>query len=245
MYLTIIILQLLAAVALFQGIGTHAAAASLAPRYNYEPGDRLNRTMCFCTSDNSLQQTDNNPTVFFNTSVGHHMAYMYEFVYYNHHIGESMILTSRPKTCATRPSEIDPYYHNDCLDWRVQKKDFCAVYEWPDNPKAWWPRNPEKRRPFRFCYLFRGDNLLSWIKRDFFSFDGGLRGLPRQRDYIMPEDEVKTLCEGKCKAAGMEMFESKYGGWFSRADGFHVSSLSLSFFVSLSQERAVMLILSM
>lgn len=232
MYLTVFILQLLAAVALSQGIGKHVAAAataaSLAPRYNYDPGDQLNRTMCFCTSDNSLQQTDNDAAAFFNTSVGHHMAYMYEFVYYNHRIREPMILTSRPKTCYTKPSDIDPYYHNDCIDWREQKKDFCAVYEWPDNPRAWWPGHPDRRRTYRFCYLFRGDDLMSWIKRDFFSFDGGLRGLPRQRDYIMPEDEVKTLCEGKCKAAGMEIFESKYGGWFSRADGFHVSSLSLS-----------------
>ncbi|KAL8958472.1 MAG: hypothetical protein Q9193_004478, partial [Seirophora villosa] len=223
MYLTVFILQLLAAAVLFQGIGTHAApaAASLAPRYNYNPGDMLNRTMCFCTSDNSLQQTDNDAAAFFNTTQGHHMAYIYEFLYFNHRLLESMILTSRPKTCYTRPSDIDPYYHNDCVDWRKQHKDFCGVYEWPNNPSAPEPGKPMQRRTYRFCYEFRGDDLMSWVKRDFFTFDGGRRGLPRQRDYIMPEDEVKTLCEGKCKAVGMEMFESKYGGWFSRADGFH------------------------
>ncbi|KAL9011497.1 MAG: hypothetical protein Q9173_003660 [Seirophora scorigena] len=251
MFLTIFILQLLAAVALFQGIAKHAAAdavaaaathAGLAPRYNYDPGDQLNRTMCFCTSDNSLQQTDNDPTAFFNTSVGHRMAYMYEFVYFNHAIGKSMILTSRPKTCYTRPSDYDPYYHNACVNWRAQHKDFCATYEWPNGTLAYWPPHPEKRRTWRFCYLFRGDDLIGYSKRDFFTFDGGKRGLPRKRDYIMPEDEVKTLCEGKCKEAGMEIFESKYGGWFSRSDGFHVGSLS--FFLSLVfTGTAVMLML--
>lgn len=82
--------HLLAAVALFNGIGKLAAAAApthhadLAPRYDYEPGDMLNRTMCFCTTDTSLEQTDNDPEVFYNTTLGHRMMNIYEFTYYNH-----------------------------------------------------------------------------------------------------------------------------------------------------------------
>lgn len=60
------------------------ASATLKPRYDYEPGDQLKRTMCFCTSDNSLEQVDNDPFVFKNVSVEHQMGMYYKFEYYNH-----------------------------------------------------------------------------------------------------------------------------------------------------------------
>ncbi|KAL8932128.1 MAG: hypothetical protein Q9211_006510 [Gyalolechia sp. 1 TL-2023] len=84
-----IVKRLLVAVSMFSGIakqasGTPVNDVNLSPRYDYEPGDELKRTMCFCTSDNTIAQTDNDPESFFNTTEGHRMGYVYEFEYYNH-----------------------------------------------------------------------------------------------------------------------------------------------------------------
>ncbi|KAL8686802.1 MAG: hypothetical protein Q9218_006858, partial [Villophora microphyllina] len=46
-----------------------AATQELVPRYDYEPGDTLNRTMCFCGNDITLEQTDNDPAAFYNISL--------------------------------------------------------------------------------------------------------------------------------------------------------------------------------
>ncbi|KAL8993580.1 MAG: hypothetical protein Q9188_007291, partial [Gyalolechia gomerana] len=84
-----IVKQLLVAVSMFKSIARQASATptndvNLAPHYDYEPGDHLKRTMCFCTSDTSLAQTDNDPEAFYNTTEGHRMGFVYEFEYYNH-----------------------------------------------------------------------------------------------------------------------------------------------------------------
>lgn len=84
-----VIKHLLTATVLLKSFAKLAVAAldhsgDVVKRYDYEPGDELNRTMCFCTSDPSLQQTDNDPFAFFNTTVDHHMMYVFEFAYYNH-----------------------------------------------------------------------------------------------------------------------------------------------------------------
>ncbi|KAL8951016.1 MAG: hypothetical protein Q9222_002992, partial [Ikaeria aurantiellina] len=34
---------------------------TLAPRYDYEPGDTLDRTMCFCSKKADLDQSDMDP----------------------------------------------------------------------------------------------------------------------------------------------------------------------------------------
>ncbi|KAL8988243.1 MAG: hypothetical protein Q9177_002654 [Variospora cf. flavescens] len=195
--------------------------ADLVPRHDYEPGDVLNRTMCFCTSDNSLEQTDNDPEAFINIIAGHQMSYMYEFLYYNHRLDRSMILSSAPKICPTRGSDQDPYYHNECLAWEKQNIDICAEYTWPNNTLPFTPPHPENIWWWQFCYLFRGDQLDDPKKRDFFTFDHGKRAIPRKRDFIVGPEKVAQRCGEMCKGQGMEMFESKYGGWFNRMDGFH------------------------
>ena len=56
----------------------------LEARYDYEPGDEIKRTMCFCTSDPTLEQVDIDPFEFYNVSALHQMGYVYQFEYYNH-----------------------------------------------------------------------------------------------------------------------------------------------------------------
>ncbi|KAI4130089.1 MAG: hypothetical protein LQ338_001941 [Usnochroma carphineum] len=210
-----IIKHILAAATIFKGVAKLAAAApaaaaaptqyaDLVPRHDYEPGDMLNRTMCFCTTDTSLQQTDNDPEVFYNTTFGHRMTYVYEFTYYNHRLGKTMQVTSRDEICPTEDSPDDPYYHNKCLAWEDQDRDFCADFVLHDLPagvveKNWW----------RFCYLFRGDELDDPSKRDFFSLDKAKRALPRKRDWIEPVEEVEERCGGLCEGRGMQLFRSR------------------------------------
>ncbi|KAL9599699.1 MAG: hypothetical protein Q9219_003687 [cf. Caloplaca sp. 3 TL-2023] len=231
-----ILKHLLAAAAFFKGLSKLAAATPttnatttttttttnhhLFPRYDYEPGDELKRTMCFCTSDNALQQTDNDPEAFYNNTLGHRISYIYQYEYYNNRLKKRVRVESPPTACLTHDSTEDPYYHNDCLSWETQDKDFCHDFTLPDLPPDIYTKTG---KTWRFCYLFRGDELDDPSKRDFFSFDGGKRAIPRMRDWIAGEEEVKGVCGGLCKERyeGMELFESRYGGWFSRVDGFH------------------------
>ncbi|KAI4181500.1 MAG: hypothetical protein L6R41_006585 [Letrouitia leprolyta] len=218
-----IIKHLLVAISLVQGIARQATATpindvSLVPRKDYEPGDELKRTMCFCTSDNSLAQTDNDPTAFYNTSEGHVMGFTYDFEYYNHRMNKRMIVQSRKdgNICPTEDSDQDPYYHNKCLNWKDQNEDFCANF-----PLSLDYNLGIANKSYTFCYLFRGDEL-DGDKRDFFKFNGAKRGLPRKRDYIAPAGEVRNTCAKLCeKRLGLVSFNSRYGGWFDRIDGFH------------------------
>ncbi|KAL8732607.1 MAG: hypothetical protein Q9166_002581 [cf. Caloplaca sp. 2 TL-2023] len=187
-----------------------------ASAYDYEPGDVLNRTMCFCTSDSSLEQTDMDPFAFFNTTPGHQIGFVYQYQYYNHRLDKRFLISTN-ETCDTvRSSEKNPpspYYHNKCLDWENQKEDYCAKFELSPHDDTW-----------EFCYLNRGDELDDPSKRDFFKFNGEKRAIPRKRDYIAPVAEVETKCEELCEETlGMELFRSKQGGWFNRMDGFHAS----------------------
>ncbi|KAL8752587.1 MAG: hypothetical protein Q9199_005639, partial [Rusavskia elegans] len=52
--------------AMDQSTSHSPAHSTLKPRYDYEPGDELKRTMCFGTSDPSLEQLDNDPYTFKN-----------------------------------------------------------------------------------------------------------------------------------------------------------------------------------
>ena len=58
----------------FGGPGLAEPPAILKPRYDYEPGDSLERVMCFCTQDNSLEQLDTDPTRFYNGTPTHQMG---------------------------------------------------------------------------------------------------------------------------------------------------------------------------
>ncbi|KAL8780017.1 MAG: hypothetical protein Q9213_006660 [Squamulea squamosa] len=91
-----------------------------AANYDYEPGDKIDRTMCFCTKDNSLDQLNNDPYTFYNVSENHQMGYVYQFQYYNHRLDRSFLVTD-DKTCTTSPSPShasEPFWHNDCIKWQ-------------------------------------------------------------------------------------------------------------------------------
>ncbi|KAI4232943.1 MAG: hypothetical protein L6R40_007265 [Gallowayella cf. fulva] len=189
-----------------------------AAAFDYEPGDRLNRTMCFCTNDNYLQQTENDPAAFFNVSVAHQMAYIYRFEYYNHYMDAQGLMTVSKK-CYTKPNYKDPYWHNDCLDWKKQHEDFCVDFKFP-NSKL--PSHVQKDRKWQFCYQMRGDTLTDPKNRDYFTFDGEKRGLPRVRDWVVSEDDINEECFRRCHhELNMELFQTRYGGWFNKKDGFH------------------------
>ncbi|KAL8685562.1 MAG: hypothetical protein Q9224_005768, partial [Gallowayella concinna] len=184
---------------------------------DYEPGDKLNRTICFCTTDNSLNQADNDPAVFYNVSVNHQMAYIYQFGYYNHKLDKHMLMSAND-TCNTRPNYEDPYWHNECLDWDDQKKDYCVKFSFDNLPEG----VDAKHKEWELCYFFRGDRLTDEKRRDFFKFDGEKRGLPRQRDWVVPDELVDDKCTSLCQEHhGMDLFVSKLGGWFNRLDGFN------------------------
>ncbi|KAL8939525.1 MAG: hypothetical protein Q9216_003311 [Gyalolechia sp. 2 TL-2023] len=217
-----IVKHLLVAASVLKGVAKKASATPikdvrLAPHYDYEPGDQLKRTMCFCTSDTSLAQTDNDPEAFYNTTEGHRMAYYYEFEYYNHRLDKHLLVSSPGNSCLTHDSTEDPYYHNDCIAWEDQEKDYCADFHLDGLPAG-----VSDQYFWRFCYLFRGDELDDPAKRDFFTFDGGKRAIPRARDWMKGKEEVKDICGGMCEEKlGMKLFESRFGGWFNRVDGFH------------------------
>ncbi|KAL8800972.1 MAG: hypothetical protein Q9182_004807 [Xanthomendoza sp. 2 TL-2023] len=196
---------------------SHTAVERAALKDN-EPGDTLNRTICFCTTDNTLEQADNDPAVFYNVSINHQMAYVYQIGYYNHRLDKHMLISAN-KTCHTRPNYKDPYWHNDCLAWENQHKDMCADFQFDNLPEGVDP----KHHDWQFCYLWRGDRGTDEKKRDFFKFDGQKRGLPSQRDWVVPVDEVTDKCTTLCQETHeMDLFESKLGGWFHRMDGFNV-----------------------
>ncbi|KAL8819605.1 MAG: hypothetical protein Q9223_002000 [Gallowayella weberi] len=213
-------LSLAAAALLPLAFANHNSSHTLAERAalkDYEPGDTLNRTVCFCTTDNTLEQADNDPAVFYNVSVNHQMAYVYQFGYYNHKLDKHILMTAA-QTCHTRPNYKDPYWHNQCLDWENQNHDYCVDYHFNDLPAGADAKHPN----WPFCYLFRGDRGTNENVRDFYKFDGQKRGVPKQRDWVVPADEVTAKCTSLCQEEhNMDLFVTKLGGWFNRMDGFN------------------------
>ncbi|KAI4122765.1 MAG: hypothetical protein LQ338_005623 [Usnochroma carphineum] len=247
---------------------------TLVARKDYEPGDTLNRTMCFCTNDNNFAQSDNDPYSFTSAPPDHKVAIVYDFDYYNHryqlltkpllpsidHAFTLHVLATSPPfprhpvcknpekhlnslhqpsakkptdspnppdTCLTRPNPDDNDAHqgtllNSCLDWLSQRKEWCNTFYTADVPKG------VKYHSWEFCYQFRGDNFHDPKRRDSWTFYKDKRDLPRQRDWMADEDEVRGRCEAVCGDAwGMEVFGDRMGAVFSRMDYFHVSSFIL------------------
>ncbi|KAI4171189.1 MAG: hypothetical protein LQ343_004395 [Gyalolechia ehrenbergii] len=218
--------------------------ATLVPRKDYEPGDTLDRTMCFCTNNNNFTQwkgtrsdqpnRDNqpsNPYAFEQVPAGHEVAFVYKFDYYNHRSIQKM---SRMLTHETTPHSIDHHFSlhaldkcttaadrqpNACLDWQSQHRDWCHTFFTADVPPK------VKLHSWEFCYQFRGDSFNNPQHRDFWTFYKDKRGLPRERDWIGDEDAVRQRCAGVCEEMwGMQVFEDRLGGgWFGRMDHFHVS----------------------
>ncbi|KAL9002343.1 MAG: hypothetical protein Q9188_004716 [Gyalolechia gomerana] len=200
---------------------------TLVPRKDYEPGDTLDRTMCFCTNNNNFTQwkgtrsdqpnRDNqpsNPYAFEQVPAGHEVAFVYKFDYYNHRIDHHFSLHALDK--CTTAADRQP---NACLDWQSQHRDWCHTFFTADVPPK------VKLHSWEFCYQFRGDSFNNPQHRDFWTFYKDKRGLPRERDWIGDEDAVRERCAGVCgEMWGMQVFEDRLGGgWFGRMDHFHVS----------------------
>ncbi|KAL8729358.1 MAG: hypothetical protein Q9166_004751 [cf. Caloplaca sp. 2 TL-2023] len=199
-----------------------ANRSTLIPRYDYEPGDTLNRTMCFCTSDTSLEQVSFDPFAFYNSTSNHKMGFVYQYEYYNHRLNLPFSLTAFNE-CPMEKRATDPYYHNKCFSWQDQSADYCADFDISERDL---PDGLSLGRSVEFCYGMRGDPLDYTVggKKDWFTFDKDKRDLPGYRDYLAPKRVVDERCTSLCKSTfGMDLFESQYWWWqwFNRMDGFH------------------------
>ncbi|KAL8932937.1 MAG: hypothetical protein Q9211_006048, partial [Gyalolechia sp. 1 TL-2023] len=177
----------------FSRITASPINATLVPRKDYEPGDTLDRTMCFCTNNNNFtqwkgtridhQNQDNlpsNPYAFEQVPEGHEVAFVYKFDYYNHRIDHHFSLHALDK-CTTAANRQP----NACLDWQSQHRDWCHTFFTADVPPK------VKLHAWEYCYQFRGDSFHSPPHRDFWTFYKDKRGLPRQRDWIGDEEAVR------------------------------------------------------
>ncbi|KAL8712766.1 MAG: hypothetical protein Q9220_002974 [cf. Caloplaca sp. 1 TL-2023] len=209
---------------------------TLKPRKDYEPGDTLNRTLCFCTNNNDFTQVDDDPYKLETFPSGHKVAFSYKFDYYNHRLDHSFSLpvgdvcdTTCPKETiyedevCNSPNRLHPERFtakNPCFDWRSQHKDWCHTWFVDDLPKG------VNIHSWKFCYQFRGDNLMGkqGKHRDFWTFYKDKRGLPDKADWQGDKEHVEGVCGPICKDMGMETVQSKTEvevGLFSRVDYFH------------------------
>ncbi|KAL8857975.1 MAG: hypothetical protein Q9178_005434 [Gyalolechia marmorata] len=197
----------------------------LEARYDNEPGDEIKRTMCFCTSDPTLEQVDIDPFEFHNVSALHQMGYVYQFEYYNHRIDKRFLLTAN-ETCYTKPGREDYYWHNACLKWTDQRREFCARYYNVDVSPVGL-KNKGSEDYWEFCYYVRGDTfgereIHEPDLRDHFEFETGSRALPRLRDWVADAGVVEAKCDELCEETlGMDLFRTKRGGYFNRMESFH------------------------
>ncbi|KAL8806902.1 MAG: hypothetical protein Q9182_001031 [Xanthomendoza sp. 2 TL-2023] len=213
-----------------------AINATLVRRKDFEPGDTLNRTMCFCTNSNNFIQTNEDPFTLSHYTPHHQVAFVYNFDYYNHREIHVIQVNITPRehsldhhfsltvqdNCPTMPTYWPGHHSSRCLQHlaKPQHKTYCNTYYVGDLPYGITIHD------WKFCYGFRGDVFGNPKMRDFFEFYKDRRKLPRQRDWIADNEEVAQVCGEVCKSAyGMEMFRDQMGEVFSRVDYFHVSLL--------------------
>ncbi|KAL8693090.1 MAG: hypothetical protein Q9218_002014 [Villophora microphyllina] len=177
-------------------------ATYLVPRADGEPGDTLDRMMCFCTDDNGFTQAAGDPYEIAEAPPGHKVAFVYEFEYYNRVIDHHFALHYLD-VCTTN---VAAQTTNPCLKWRDHKfKEYCHRFYTKDVPKDLDKHN------FEFCYGFNGDMLSKQPDKkhiDSFRLGKELRHVPRKRDWILSEEGVKDRCTEVCRAKwDMEMLE--------------------------------------
>ncbi|KAI4231409.1 MAG: hypothetical protein LQ352_008405, partial [Teloschistes flavicans] len=177
------LLSLAVASSIEGSIAPQAATKELLPRFDYEPGDMLNRTMCFCQAKGlNLKQLPAFPYGFYNWTEDSNFAYHFKFQYYNHRF-DRYVTAKGSEICETFAGTSDTYFYNHCLHWENLHRHFCILVEFVSPV-------PVKQENWKFCYNHYGDWMeAAWVK-DSFSFDGGLRDLPRNQDYIAPPDLV-------------------------------------------------------
>ncbi|KAL8883808.1 MAG: hypothetical protein Q9215_008005 [Flavoplaca cf. flavocitrina] len=209
----------------------------LSTAYDYEPGDELKRTFCYCTADpNNNDQTEWDPYTFLSSTTDRRMSYIYNFEYYNLRLNQRMVLE-----CEDRCSSIedDQYTRNKCINWLDHNFKCCGQYPLDIDPalgtfphkgpyKVWPPRSQGNPIPgyqnfkYEFCYGMQGDTLKG-KQKDWFGFDEGRRGLPRKPDGVVPREEIEATCEKMCvEKHGYFLFRPKYHVEdFNRGDWFH------------------------
>ncbi|KAL8835476.1 MAG: hypothetical protein Q9170_003309 [Blastenia crenularia] len=189
--------------------------ATLVSRKDYEPGDTLGRTMCFCTNNNDFTQWAGapndglkpapppaSPYAFQSVPESHEVAFVYKFDYYNHRLDHHFALHALDK-CSTASSKLP----NACLDWRSQHRDWCHTFHTAHVPEG------VKYHQYEFCYQFRGDSFLDSKHRDFWTFYKDKRGLPRQRDWMASEGEkFDDICYHGSEANNMACDMNVGGG---------------------------------
>ncbi|KAL8811368.1 MAG: hypothetical protein Q9200_001862 [Gallowayella weberi] len=214
-------LMVLLALALLSTLTTVTASnATLVRRKDFEPGDTLNRTMCFCTNSNDFTQTNEDPYSLSHYPPHHQVAFVYNFDYYNHRLDHHFSLTAQDN-CPTSPTYWPGHHSSRCLQHltKAQHKTYCNTYYVGDLPEY------VRIHDWKFCYGFRGDVFRNPKMRDYFEFFKDRRNLPRKRDWIADDEEVAQVCGKVCQSAyGMEMFRDKMGEVFSRVDYFHCES---------------------
>ncbi|KAL8866982.1 MAG: hypothetical protein Q9174_005954 [Haloplaca sp. 1 TL-2023] len=199
-----------------------ATNVSLAPRYDYEPGDTFTRTMCYCTTDDYGVL---DPEHVFRDKPGKFMAYRYQFDYFNHRLEKTMSLYGEyecqgmgpliPKGSSTYSDETDDHL---CLSWEKLTKTYCHSFRWDTFPA----RGIDGNHDYEFCYHHDSKKGGGTDKdKDWFRFDGDKRGLPHHRDFSAPPEEVDKTCEKMCKVDGFGVYRNEGGVWRNGIDMFH------------------------
>ncbi|KAI4200266.1 MAG: hypothetical protein LQ350_004014, partial [Teloschistes chrysophthalmus] len=188
-------------------------------RVDREPGDVLNRTMCFCQKPGfDSEQSDMDPTTFKTLTENSVLGYTFQFDYYNHRLDQT-VTTEGNDFCVSKPVEDSLRFHNECLDWRTIQRHFCSTWRFGSLPEG------ITQKDWDFCYYFYGVGGVGGLGLlgDHFSFDGGNRGVPSYEDYSAPTEVVDETCKDRCfnKMAGMERFDTRKGGVFNQITGYH------------------------
>ncbi|KAL9582117.1 MAG: hypothetical protein Q9212_003479 [Teloschistes hypoglaucus] len=197
-----------------------AFANKLLPRKDREPGDVLNRTLCFCQHGGfDDEQVDGHPTFFKTLSGTSILGFAFTSDYYNHRLDRDAS-TDGKAICVSQPATNGMVgFYNSCLDWKHLQQKYCTTWTYGVQPEG-----IEQKR-WEYCYEFKGLNLhkpdpMAPLNR--FSFDGGLRDVPLVEDYYGPKELVHDTCSKMCRdELGMVPFESKKGGDFSTITGYH------------------------
>ncbi|KAL8635297.1 MAG: hypothetical protein Q9226_009367, partial [Calogaya cf. arnoldii] len=148
--------------------------------YDYEPGDTLDRTFCYCTADpENNDQADFDPFTFLSTTDDRSMSYIYNFEYYNFRMNQRLVLECEGH-CDSK--EDGGYFHNDCLAWQEQNFKCCGYFPLDpdaalgnfDRPQDGLTSKGPEVLSYEFCYDMGGDTL-EGKEKDWFRFDDGKR----------------------------------------------------------------------
>ncbi|KAL8867136.1 MAG: hypothetical protein Q9174_005856 [Haloplaca sp. 1 TL-2023] len=195
----------------------------LAPRYDYEPGDTLTRTFCYCTTNPDTQDGLVDTKDSFQDKPGQYMAFHYKFDYYNHRLDQTMSVTGdhscsgmgelQPEGSGTLGVQTD----HRCLEWDNLSETYCHTFRFSELPEG-----INTDHDFEFCYFHEDKARVAWDVGDNFKFDGDTRNVPSDRDSSAPPAEVDETCKAMCSDKGMSVFKDEENVTLhNMIDGFH------------------------